>query len=66
MNATTPVDLDTSVAGEEDPGAGNEIGSAVKRPTAAPSDAPAGTDEKPAGRSADDREKRGRESGLVR
>ena len=28
MSSTTPVDLSTSVAGEEDPGASEEIGSA--------------------------------------
>jgi len=43
----TPVDLETSVAGEEDPGASNEIGSAAERPKARPmspgDEAPAGT-----------------------
>lgn len=37
---TSPVDLETSVAGEEDPGASNEIGSARQRPG---DEAPAGT-----------------------
>jgi hypothetical protein len=40
-SSTTPVDLQTSVAGEEDPGASNEIGSA--RPMAPGDEAPAGT-----------------------
>ena len=31
-NSTTPLDLTTSVAGEEDPGASNEIGSASEAP----------------------------------
>jgi hypothetical protein len=48
MNPSTgPVDLATSVAGEEDPGASNEIGSAAERPASgamSPGDeAPAGT-----------------------
>lgn len=44
MSATQPVDLETSVAGEEDPGASNEIGSAEEKPRAASGDeAPAGT-----------------------
>jgi hypothetical protein len=57
MNGTSPIgaapdtdeiDLGTSVAGEEDPGASNEVGSAVEAPGArndmAPGDqAPAGT-----------------------
>lgn len=47
MTATPPVDLVTSVAGEEDPGASNEVGSAVERPQASPmspgDEAPAGT-----------------------
>jgi hypothetical protein len=38
MSSTPPVDLQTSVAGEEDPGASNDIGSA--RPG---DEAPAGT-----------------------
>jgi hypothetical protein len=40
MTATPPVDLSTSVAGEEDPGASNEVGSALERPG---DEAPAGT-----------------------
>jgi hypothetical protein len=43
INSTTPVDLGSSVAGEEDPGASNEIGSAVKRPMSPGDEAPAGT-----------------------
>jgi hypothetical protein len=47
MTATPPVDLETSVAGEEDPGASNEVGSAVELPKASPKssgdEAPAGT-----------------------
>jgi DnaJ-class molecular chaperone len=31
-NRTQPIDLDSSVAGEEDPGASNEIGSAKESP----------------------------------
>lgn len=43
MSSTKPVDLDRSVAGEEDPGASNEIGSAVKRPMASGDEARPGT-----------------------
>jgi hypothetical protein len=44
MNSSTkPVDLETSVAGEEDPGASNEVGSAVERPMSPGDEAPAGT-----------------------
>jgi hypothetical protein len=48
MSSTQPVDLETSVAGEEDPGASNEVGSAVESRNArndmTPGDqAPAGT-----------------------
>jgi hypothetical protein len=47
MTAIPPVDLATSVAGEEDPGASNEVGSAVERPKNRPmasgDEAPAGT-----------------------
>ncbi|HTH81227.1 MAG TPA: hypothetical protein VL593_19805 [Ramlibacter sp.] len=32
MTATPSVDLETSVAGEEDPGASDEVGSAVEQP----------------------------------
>jgi DnaJ-class molecular chaperone len=32
MSSTTPIDLENSVAGEEDPGASNEIGSAKESP----------------------------------
>jgi hypothetical protein len=42
-SSTTPVDLETSVAGEEDPGASNEIGSAEQRPMSGGDEAPAGT-----------------------
>jgi hypothetical protein len=42
-NATRPVDLESSVAGEEDPGASNEIGSAEQKPMAPGDEAPAGT-----------------------
>lgn len=46
-SSTTPVDLESSVAGEEDPGASNEIGSARERsgsrPMSAGDEAPAGT-----------------------
>jgi DnaJ-class molecular chaperone len=41
MSSTKPVDLAESVAGEEDPGASNEIGSA--RETAPGDEAPPGT-----------------------
>jgi hypothetical protein len=43
MSSTTPLDLDSSVAGEEDPGASSEIGSAVDRPMSPGDEAPAGT-----------------------
>ena len=43
ISSTKPVDLGTSVAGEEDPGASNEIGSATERPMAPGDEAPAGT-----------------------
>jgi hypothetical protein len=43
MSTSTPVDLGTSVAGEEDPGASNEIGSARERPMAPGDEARAGT-----------------------
>ena len=48
MSSTQPVDLETSVAGEEDPGASNDVGSAVEsqrpRNDMAPGDqAPRGT-----------------------
>jgi DnaJ-class molecular chaperone len=39
-SSRTPIDLETSVAGEEDPGASNEVGSARERP---------GRDDQPAG-----------------
>jgi hypothetical protein len=44
ISSTKPVDLGTSVAGEEDPGASDEIGSATQQRPMAPGDeAPAGT-----------------------
>jgi hypothetical protein len=42
-SATQPVDLETSVAGEEDPGASNEIGSAEQKPMSPGDEALAGT-----------------------
>jgi hypothetical protein len=36
MSSKTPVDLETSVAGEEDPGASNDIGSAREAPARTP------------------------------
>ena len=36
-DAAKDLDLETSVAGEEDPGASNEVGSAVESPTQSPS-----------------------------
>jgi hypothetical protein len=44
MNPTTPVDLEQSVAGEEDPGASSDIGAAnAQRPMSPGDEAPAGT-----------------------
>ena len=43
MNTKQPVDLTTSVAGEEDPGASTEIGSAAERPMAPGDEARPGT-----------------------
>lgn len=43
ISSTPPIDLGTSVAGEEDPGASDEIGSAIERPMVPGDEAPAGT-----------------------